>query len=58
MNNLISLRYFKTFRRSPKQYLNCNKINTPATTKVEECTREEIGVGALIADNNQALKGN
>jgi len=31
---------------------------TPATTKVEECTKEEIGVGALIADNNQELKGN
>ena len=46
------------FKKSPKQYLNCNKIKTPATTNVEECTKEEIGVGALIADNNQALKGN
>lgn len=27
-------------------------------TKVEEWTREEIGVGADIADGNQAEKGN
>lgn len=33
-------------------------MNTPATTKVEEWTKEEMGVGALIAANNQALKGN
>jgi len=31
---------------------------TPATTKVDEWTKEEIGVGALIAANSQELKGN
>ena len=33
-------------------------MKTPATTKVEEWTKEEIGVGALIAANNQELNGN
>ena len=32
--------------------------NTPAVTKVEECTKEEIGVGAAMAAGNQLLKGN
>lgn len=31
---------------------------TPAATKVEECTKEEIGVGAAIAAGNQEEKGN
>lgn len=32
--------------------------NTPAVTRVEECTSEEIGVGAAIAAGNQLLNGN
>lgn len=35
-----------------------NKINTPAVTKVDECTKAEIGVGAAIAIGNHAEKGN
>jgi len=31
--------------------------NTPAVTKVEECTKEETGVGAAIAAGNQEEKG-
>jgi len=31
--------------------------NTPAVTKVEECTKALTGVGAAIAAGNQALKG-
>lgn len=30
----------------------------PAVTNVEECTREEIGVGAAIAAGSQGEKGN
>lgn len=30
---------------------------TPAVTKVEECTKDETGVGAAIAAGNQAEKG-
>ena len=30
----------------------------PAVTSVEECTKEEIGVGAAIAAGNQFLNGN
>jgi UDP-N-acetylmuramyl pentapeptide phosphotransferase/UDP-N-acetylglucosamine-1-phosphate transferase len=30
----------------------------PAVTKVEECTREETGVGAAIAAGSHLLKGN
>jgi hypothetical protein len=30
---------------------------TPAVTKVDECTREETGVGAAIAAGSQALNG-
>lgn len=33
------------------------KRNAPAVTKVEECTRADVGVGAAIAAGNQALKG-
>lgn len=29
----------------------------PAVTRVEECTKAEMGVGALIATGNQAEKG-
>lgn len=29
----------------------------PAVTRVEECTKEEIGVGALIATGNQGENG-
>lgn len=32
-------------------------INTPAVTKVDECTKAEIGVGAAMAMGNQAEKG-
>lgn len=32
--------------------------NTPAVTRVEECTRAEIGVGAAMAAGSQAEKGN
>lgn len=32
-------------------------IKTPAVTKVEECTKEETGVGAAIAAGNQEEKG-
>lgn len=32
-------------------------INTPAVTKVDECTKAEIGVGAAIAMGNHAEKG-
>lgn len=32
--------------------------NTPAVTKVDECTRAEIGVGAAIAIGSQAENGN
>uniref|UniRef100_A0A194AL72 Uncharacterized protein n=1 Tax=Pinctada fucata TaxID=50426 RepID=A0A194AL72_PINFU len=31
---------------------------TPAVTSVDECTKDETGVGALIAAGNHALKGN
>jgi len=31
--------------------------NKPAVTKVEECTKAEIGVGAAIAAGNQEEKG-
>lgn len=36
-----------------------NRINkyTPAVTKVDECTKEETGVGAAIAAGNQEEKG-
>lgn len=39
---------------------NPNRIDkyTPAVTKVEEWTKEEIGVGADMAEGNQAEKGN
>lgn len=30
---------------------------TPAVTKVEECTKDETGVGAAIAAGNQAENG-
>lgn len=33
-------------------------INTPAVTKVDECTSAEIGVGAAIAIGNHAENGN
>jgi len=33
------------------------KMYTPAVTKVEECTREETGVGAAIAAGSQEEKG-
>lgn len=32
--------------------------NTPAVTRVDECTNAEIGVGAAIAIGNQAENGN
>lgn len=32
--------------------------NTPAVTRVDECTKAEIGVGAAIAAGSQAEKGN
>lgn len=35
-----------------------NIRNTPAVTKVEECTNAEIGVGAAIAIGSQAENGN
>jgi hypothetical protein len=56
--NVNKLKNFKAIKVSDRQYLYCNKIYTPATTKVEEWTKEEIGVGALIAESSQALKGN
>ena len=31
--------------------------NTPAVTRVEECTREDTGVGAAIAAGSQAENG-
>lgn len=31
--------------------------NTPAVTRVEECTKEETGVGAAIAAGSQAENG-
>ena len=31
--------------------------NTPAVTKVEECTRAETGVGAAMAAGSHALNG-
>jgi hypothetical protein len=37
--------------------LNRNKRYTPAVTKVEECTREDTGVGAAMAAGNHAEKG-
>ena len=56
--NLKTLIYWRTSNKSTKQYLYCKRINTPATTKVDEWTKEEIGVGALIADKSQELNGN
>ena len=44
-----------TLTLSPLNFSNKNK---PAVTKVEECTKEETGVGALIAAGSQTLKGN
>lgn len=32
--------------------------NTPAVTRVEECTKAEMGVGAAIAIGSHAEKGN
>jgi hypothetical protein len=55
LNRAINFNKDKT---SIRQYLNCNNTYTPATTNVDEWTKEEIGVGALIADKSQALKGN
>jgi len=37
--------------------LNRIIINTPAVTNVDECTKEETGVGAAIAAGNQEEKG-
>lgn len=38
--------------------LMINDIMTPAITIVELCNNAEIGVGAVIAFNNQELNGN
>lgn len=38
-----------------KEYFISKK--RPAVTRVELCTKEETGVGALIAIGNQLLKG-
>jgi len=38
--------------------LYCAIKITPATTKVLECTKALIGVGALIALGSQEIKGN
>jgi hypothetical protein len=43
---------------SQKNLLNRITKNTPAVTRVEECTKEEIGVGAAIAAGSQLLNGN
>lgn len=32
--------------------------NTPAVTRVDECTKEETGVGAAIASGNHLTQGN
>lgn len=37
--------------------LNWINKNTPAVTRVEECTREEMGVGAAIAKGSQVENG-
>lgn len=37
--------------------LNRITKNTPAVTKVDECTKAETGVGAAMAAGNQAEKG-
>ena len=58
INNVNKLNHFKKIKQSTRQQLNCSKIKTPATTKVDEWTKEEIGVGALIAAKSQVLKGN
>ena len=34
------------------------KTNSPAVTSVEECTKLDTGVGALIANGSQEQKGN
>lgn len=34
-----------------------NKKNTPAVTKVDECTKEETGVGAAMAKGSHLEKG-
>jgi hypothetical protein len=41
-----------------KKLENRTTKNTPAVTRVDEWTKEEIGVGAAIAAGNQFLKGN
>lgn len=33
-------------------------MNTPAVTRVEECTRADTGVGAAIAAGSQLINGN
>jgi len=38
--------------------LNLIKRYSPAVTKVEECTKAETGVGALIAAGSHLIKGN
>jgi hypothetical protein len=53
INNIIKAELF-----SIKNLENRTTKNTPAVTSVDECTREEIGVGAAIAAGNQFLKGN
>jgi hypothetical protein len=42
---------------TPTKFLNRINKYTPAVTKVEECTKEDTGVGAAIAAGSQAEKG-
>ena len=41
-----------------KILINFLNNKTPAVTSVEECTKEEIGVGADMAAGNQDINGN
>lgn len=44
------------FNDEVKGYSRIN-MNTPAVTRVDECTRADTGVGAAIASGSHALKG-
>lgn len=47
----------KTEKHKVIDKLNRTNKNTPAVTRVEECTNEETGVGAAMAAGNHEEKG-
>ena len=41
-----------------RQSFKLNKRKTPAVTRVDECTKDDTGVGAAIASGNHLTQGN